>query len=271
MVTPKSEPPRGVLNIREGSKHFQLSRYHPSPKLAHFVEHYWIVRWNLENQSPFRQDVLSHPNIHLVFSEEGVRIWGVVTGRFTRILEGEGKVLGVKFRAGGFYPFYRKPVAGFMDRQLPFSDLFEKEKPTALASDILKPQEEKAMAQRAETFLLQYLPERDPKIEELSNIVDTIQYDASIIKVDDISEQFKIGKRTLQRLFRKYVGVNPKWVIQRYWLHEAAEKMANGGAENWPDLALELGYYDQAHFIRDFKSVVGQTPADYAGTLRSGD
>ena len=75
--------------------------------------------------------------------------------------------------------------------------------------------------------------------------------------------EFGVGVRTLQRLFDETVGVSPKWVIQRYRLHEAAARMAAAAAIDWADIALELGYADQAHFIRDFRKLVGRSPADY--------
>jgi AraC-like DNA-binding protein len=59
--------------------------------------------------------------------------------------------------------------------------------------------------------------------------------------------------RTLQTVFQKYVGVSPKWVIQRYRLQEAAEMLASGVEVK--ELAFQLAYFDQAHFIRDFKSI----------------
>jgi AraC-like DNA-binding protein len=77
-----------------------------------------------------------------------------------------------------------------------------------------------------------------------------------------------MNKRTLQRLFAKYVGVSPKWVIQRYRLHEAAEQLAAGSSIGQAALAADLGYSDQAHFVRDFKSVVGMTPLAYARQAR---
>lgn len=262
MVRQKSEPPRGVLNSREGSKHFQLFRYHPSTELAYFVEHYWIVHWDLRGKDPFHQDVLSHPVVHLVFQQEGTRIWGVVTGKFTRTLEGRGKVLGIKFRPGGFYPFVGKPISSFTDGLLPFSEVFDEDLEN-LQSEILGHNENEGMVATAEAFLLRNLPEKDPAVDEVSQLVECIRQEASILKVDDLTERISYSKRTLQRIFRKYVGISPKWVIQRYRLHEAAEKIAAGKAENWSELALELGYFDQAHFIRDFKSIVGQTPAEY--------
>lgn len=70
--------------------------------------------------------------------------------------------------------------------------------------------------------------------------------------------------RRLQRLFAAHVGVGPKWVIRRYRLHEATERMARGDAIVWADLAGELGYADQAHFSRDFAALFGEPPTRYA-------
>ena len=64
----------------------------------------------------------------------------------------------------------------------------------------------------------------------------------------------------------RYVGVSPKWVIKRNRLQDAAEQLA-GGAVSCAQMALELGYFDQAHFIKDFKSIVGKSPAEYARSL----
>jgi len=78
-----------------------------------------------------------------------------------------------------------------------------------------------------------------------------------------------MSKRTLERFFRQYVGVGPKWVIQHYRLHEAAEYAATDHRRDWPDLAARLGYADQAHFIREFKRFVGQSPTRYAENARA--
>jgi AraC-like DNA-binding protein len=79
--------------------------------------------------------------------------------------------------------------------------------------------------------------------------------------VDDIVDRYGIGKRNLQKLFREYVGVTPKWVIQRHRLHEAAR--LDTAANDLSTLAFELGYADQAHFVRDLKAAVGRPPTSY--------
>jgi AraC-like DNA-binding protein len=87
--------------------------------------------------------------------------------------------------------------------------------------------------------------------------------------VAELVSRTGIGERRLRRLFAEYVGVHPKWVIQRYRLHEAAERLAAEEDVNLAALALELGYFDQAHFARDFRAIVGRPPADYARTAAS--
>jgi AraC-like DNA-binding protein len=93
--------------------------------------------------------------------------------------------------------------------------------------------------------------------------------DRDITRVDHLVQAFGLGARKLQRLFDEYVGVSPKWIIQRYRLHEAAERIAAGTVSDGATLAQDLGYADQAHFIRDFKRLVGGSPAEYAKAFRA--
>ena len=86
---------------------------------------------------------------------------------------------------------------------------------------------------------------------------------SEIRTVDDLVEQSGIGKRSLQRIFHQYVGVNPKWVIRRYRLHELVERIDSGEELELAQVALELGYFDQSHLINDFKSIVGCSPTKY--------
>jgi len=101
-------------------------------------------------------------------------------------------------------------------------------------------------------------------VPEVNRIVALIVAERAITRVDHVVERADVGKRTLQRLFHEYVGVSPRWIIKRYRLHEAAQRLADDPDAALADLALDLGYCDQAHFVRDFKSVVGRPPAAYA-------
>ncbi len=134
-----------------------------------------------------------------------------------------------------------------------------------LAEEVLAAGADRAMIERTEGLLLRHIPEPDPQTSVLTDIVDTIAADRSIVRVEQLVDRYDLGARKLQRLFREYVGVTPKWVIQRYRMFEAAERLSGGEADG-AALAQELGYFDQAHFIRDFKAMVGRTPHAYART-----
>ncbi len=263
MSRPSAGKPRGLLNPKTGQQKFKLSLHVPASDLRFFVAHYWVVSWDLREQEPYLSENLSHPTVHLVFEKNNTKVFGVVTGRFRQLLQDQGQVFGVKFRPGAFYPFVKQPVSGFTDRTVDAAGVFGPEC-LALEDELLSIEDEGKMVETAEAFLRERLPERDPNVEAINEVVDTIIADGTILKVDDVVEQLDLNKRGLQRLFSQYVGVSPKWVIMRYRLHEAAEMLAQGEVGDWAALALDLGYFDQAHFIKDFKSIVGQTPAEYA-------
>jgi len=269
---PSPLPPRGVLRRAPAGARLAHSRHLPAAALRDLVEHYWCVRWDLRGEAPFVQETLPHPSVHWVTEHGRSEIRGLSPGRFTVTLAGEGRVFGVKFKPGGFFPFYRSAVAGMADRTLTLAEVFGPPGATLAATlGVLDGAE--AMSGRGsdeqlmdliERFLIERLPPPDPLVAEVQRIVEAILRDREITKVDVVADRFGLHKRALQRLFADYVGTSPKWVIQRYRLHEAVERVAAGEVVRWVDLAVELGYFDQAHFIKDFRALVGATPVEYA-------
>jgi AraC-like DNA-binding protein len=257
----------GILHPSGAAKSFRLLRYRPSKDLAPFVARFWILRWTL--REPYRQDVIPYPCVNLAVERGRSGIFGVPSKNVSRVIEGEGLVFGVKFLPGGFRTFFGKPIAGLTDRSVPIADVFgtaDREWEEA----ILSLNEDAPMIAQAESRLRAQNPERHPDAETALQIVNAIADDREITRVDDLVRLAGASKRTLERLFREYVGVGPKWVIQRYRLHEAAELAASSQTRDWADLAARLGYADQAHFIRDFKRFVGQSPSRYAAMAATG-
>jgi AraC-like DNA-binding protein len=89
-----------------------------------------------------------------------------------------------------------------------------------------------------------------------------------LLRVEDLSSACGLTVRQLQRLFRKQVGWSPKWVIQRYRLHEILEQVSSGRSIDWLGLAERMGYFYRAHFICDFKQLIGETPAEYTRKVK---
>ena len=258
----KPEPPRGVLSRPSPGDRGSHLRYLPSPGLAATIEHFWVVTWDVRPEPARTAATLSHPSVHVTFEGDRAEVIGVPTGRFTRVLEGQGRVIGIKFRPAMFHAL-RSPVSTLTDRRLPLAGVLGPSWAT-LAQETLADADAARCVQRADDFLCRALPAPDPKAQEVSGWVARLTTDRTLVRVEQVAALAGLEVRQLQRVFRKYVGVGPKWVIQRYRLHEAAAAIARDPSLDMAALSLELGYFDQAHFIRDFKQQVGLSPGEYA-------
>lgn len=266
MAKAKQVKPRGVLHSSLDAAGFAHARYWPSPDLAAYVEHYWTVAWNLS--APCVRETLPHPVVHLVVELDEAIVGGPATRRWTREFAiGCGRVFAIKFRVGGFRPFSQGPVAKLADRMISVSDLFGA-KARGLARDVLASDDHHASVAVLENFLRGCAPAADATVDLVAQIAERIAVDRDITRIEQVAAEFALTPRTLQRLFRDYVGVSPKWVIQRYRLHEVVERVDGAATPDWAAMAFDLGYADQAHLIRDFKRLVGRSPAEYARSLR---
>jgi AraC-like DNA-binding protein len=253
--------------ILSGPREFHLDRVPAAPDLAPLVERYWLISWDLPADRRNPVTLLPHPCVNLWFDQGMVALGGAGTERFTYVQEGRGRVFGIKFRPGGFYPFLGSPVAALTDQTRPLSTLWGTAADT-FAQDLSTARTLTALVEAAEHHLRAHWPPPDPEVNTVGEIVHALLHDRTITRVDQVSTRFGITPRTLQRLFQRYVGVSPKWVLRRYRLHEAAARLAENTEQTWAEVAADLGYFDQPHFIRDFTRAVGLTPATYAEACR---
>jgi AraC-like DNA-binding protein len=254
--------PTGILKPAGLGTVFNLERFAPSADLDAFVLRYWTVAWDVPQQLPYTQETLPYPCVNLVVERGRSGIFGVNTRRFQVELVGKGWVFGVKFRPGAFYPFYRAPVAALTDRMIGLDAVFGAAG-TEYEQTVLACASVDEMIVCAEQFLRARLPAPDEHVALINTVVEQIAADRTLTRVAALADRFGVSQRTLQRLFGQYVGVSPKWVIQRYRLLEAADQLAHDGSIDVSGLAQALGYFDQAHFINDFRATVGSTPTEY--------
>ena len=104
-------------------------------------------------------------------------------------------------------------------------------------------------------------PEPPGPYVDLLGIVGRMADDRGLVRVDQVADLAGLSMRSLQRLFATYVGVSPKAVLARYRLQDAAAAIDEGTVDDLAGLAASLGWFDQAHFSREFRSVVGVTPS----------
>ena len=262
--TTEAPAARGVLHAPAAGE-FAHRRQAPPPALADWVEHFWRVRWNLDGLPPKTVETLPHPNVHIVIEPCSAQVFGVHTGRWTRVLEGRSSAFGIKFRPGAFRPFLRRPVSSLRDTSMPVAALFgpHARELEAIADCTNDAGGDDHAVELASQFLLARLPAADPAALLASHMVDSAAHRPELHSASALAQQYSMSLRATQRLFNDYVGIGPKWVINRYRMHEAIARAQAGMAVSWASLAQELGYFDQAHFITDFRKLVGTTPAGY--------
>lgn len=259
---------KGVVNPAAVGKLFRLERYPAPPDLAPYIEWFWLVAWDLPPAVTHVQRTLPSPCIQVVFDHGRTAAFGVMTGAFEYRLSGRGHVLGARFRTGAFRPFLGRAVQTITDQQLPLSSVFGGDDLAAERS-VLEAADDEAMVTAASEILRRALPAQcDPRIATVATIMELVREHRDITQVAQLSKRQGINMRTLQLLFREYVGASPKWVIRRNRLLDAADQLGNGHNVDLATLAQELGYYDQAHFSSDFERLVGQPPASYRSACK---
>ncbi|MFO0616369.1 MAG: helix-turn-helix domain-containing protein [Polyangiaceae bacterium] len=272
--SPRLGPPRGVLHAHppapNGTTHHD--RVAPSAALAHSIAHFWSVQWAL--RAPFTAATLPHPTVHILFESQQSRraptaeVSGVPRARFERTLHGDGWVFGIKFRPACFHPVLGRSLHTLTGKVVPIEDLFGAPG-IELGRLIASLPDTAARIDASEAFLRPRLERPPVEIARVRDLVERISEDRTLVRVEDVARIARVDVRTLQRQFQRFVGVTPKWVLARYRLHEAAERLKAPSPPSLADLALALGYSDQAHFARDFKRVVGASPSAYIQSVHA--
>jgi AraC-like DNA-binding protein len=251
---------RGVLHTpRNGS--WALDRREPCPAVAPYVVWYWMVRWDLRGHSAHRQVTLPHACGHLYVEDGQVWLHGPPRTRDERLLDGCGRAAGARFTPSGLAALLGRPLTG---GPVQASVLLG---PAAadLAAAVTEATVLDTAAAAFDQALTAVLPAQvDPAGALVDRAVHLVEHDRSILRVSDLAHRAGVRVRTLQRLFADHVGTGPSQVIRRCRLQEAALRATRAERVDWAQLAVDLGYYDQAHLVRDFTATIGQPPARYA-------
>lgn len=251
---------RGLIKRQESSRQFSLKRFAPCPKLQQVVEHYWLVRWDLTGKPDYLQRNLPHPSQHLVIDpQKGSGVRGVVKRSFHYRLSGKGQVFGVKFRPGAFSAFYSNPVHKLTDHTLALKDFWGEE--ASKWEMLFEEQPPEQLVKAMDRKLITMKPSFEEAAREAGQLVLAIETDPELCSTAQVAAYGKVSVRSLQRLFQRYIGVSPKWVVERYRMIAAVEAINNGVPVDLTKLAHRLGYFDQAHFSKAFSALVGVPPS----------
>jgi AraC-like DNA-binding protein len=257
--------PRGRLDPAGFKRNVQFATTPPPADLRLFVEHFWSIRWDVAEGTYESAEVMHRPYVDLFVSAEQSGIQGTFRGKRIYPATGTGRILGVRFRPGGFKAFWPGRMADLQDRNADLSEAFP-EAGGAFATDLLAMSDE-ATATAFSDLLRARSPRFDGDIDLINAVITAIENDEALRSVGAVGRMFGRSERWLQQLFSDYVGIGLKWLLQRHRLLAAAAQIRAADEPDWAAIAYDLGYSSQQHFITDFRKVLGDTPVQYKAGL----
>ncbi len=254
--------------------------FQPHPDLESLVKCYWTLEVPAQQEFQ-RQLIIPDGYIEMFFllgddvkrytsgDEFIIQPRAMVIGQITEpfYIEPTGYVnsFAVRFYPYGFASFVPKPIKELANKETPLALLFRKEASNQLEQKITQATGNKERIEIIERFLLERLSDKTTIDNIVKTTIDTIfstrgGTPINVLLKDDLSR-----RRQLERKFIKQIGISPKQLGKVIRLQTALKMLLNQQTETLTKIAYESEYYDQAHFIKDFKEFTGTTPKEFLG------
>ena len=166
----------------------------------------------------------------------------------------------VRFRPGGAFPYLKHPIHEITD-QAEGLDTFLGMNGQALEEDLISSKNHQDKIDKMESFLMNQLVDAPTMDAYIHPILREIVQTKGLLSPTDIANRFHVSERQVRRKFQIWVGMSPKRfsrIIRFLYMMDSAKPAIHF---NWSNLAVQAGYFDQAHFIREFKSFSGLRPS----------
>ncbi|WP_240231575.1 helix-turn-helix domain-containing protein [Devosia lacusdianchii] len=259
--------PRGRLDPAGFERHVQFRMEPPPEDLAPFIVHFWVIRWDSALGHYDSSEVMHRPYVDVFLSAQESGIQGTFRGKRTYSAAGSGRIIGMRFRPGAFHAFWRGQMADLQDKVVPLTQVFAWADAPGIAR-ILARDDDAAIAE-LQALIRTKLPGPDETIGLINEIIGDVETDEALTSVSAVAAAYGKSERWLQQVFRDYLGIGLKWLLQRKRLLLAAAQIRESDEPDWVGIAYDLGYSSQQHFITDFRTVLGETPVQYKkGLLR---
>ena len=252
--------------------------FEPHPDLSALVKCYWILEVPGDMNAD-RQRIVPDGCIELFF------ILGEDVKRFTSddsfILQPRSMVLGqitrpffiqptgyvhtfaIRFYPYGFANFVEIPIQDLANTETPISSIFGAQVATALEQKIVNAGSTEDRIRVIEEFLLQKLAETATIDHIVKSTIDMLVQTKGSQSISSLLEGQHSLRRSLERKFSRQVGISPKQLGKVIRLQSALKLLLTGDKESLTSIAYQSEYYDQAHFIKDFKEFTGTNPKDF--------
>ncbi|MBM9548577.1 helix-turn-helix transcriptional regulator [Leptospira sp. 201903074] len=245
--------------------------YKPGPQLIRYVESYLFIQCD----ESFSKSIVPHHSFVLTIKLKGSHDYHTHSDRNhlpTISLSGLRKtvkhntlsrgteIIIVKFQPWGAFSFLNRPMYELNEIGISGYDLFNKTDLDEIHSRLQETKDNCSKIEQLENFLLKAIKNQtiDLRIIEAISQMNLTQ---GKIKIQEIASSVNLSIDTFEKKFREITGVTPKRISSIIRMSSAIRAIPN--YTSFTRLAYDLGYFDQSHFIKEFKSFTGQTPTQF--------
>ena len=253
--------------------------YVPRAPLCEFVSDFWLYE-NYEGEHQ-RELILPSGTFEMVFNlqEDELRIYSpaepqqchrfagaLVSGPYSRSFMSdateERAILGVHFRPGGAVAILGIPAGEFRDMHVDLRDIWGPSARTVheRLSALNEPSDRFSLL---EQVLMQRLITNPNGHGAVRVALDVLMRTHGQAKTRDIASAVGLSQRRFIELFASEVGLTPKLFGRVRRFQYAVDQSQSQTRTDWAQLAIECGYFDQSHLIRDFVAFASVSPAEY--------
>ncbi len=251
----------------------KFQRIDPSPLAAKAVECYWVVED--EDATPVKQKIIPDGFTEIIFhfgDPYRIRLrdrWALqgrslfaaqIKGHFFLENTGRTEIVGIKLKPAAITHLFGVSMAGTADTVLTLRGSLGS-KMERLEKSIPKDRNNTERVAIANAFFEECCSGY-PASHPLDRALEMIFERKGMIGVAEISKELSVGERYTEKLFSHYVGLSPKFfarIIRFGYIFQLIKEHV----PDWATVVYEAGYYDQSHFIRNFKAFTGEDPSEY--------
>lgn len=250
----------------------------PCTALQSYVECYWILKGSPQHENQGKDKVLPYgfPEVGFVYGDgfhfsasDGAErkvpacfLSGQFCQSYYLYNKGNGGIVAIRFKPAGLFELFKIPMKKFTNKIVDFTAIAGEEV-SLWADQVIAAPTNYQRIKLIENFLLRKLHNRQACLDRIHQMVELIVSKLGNVTIKELAFRLKISDRQLERKFLEVVGISPKLFARLIRVNYVFKLLRTDPELKWQDIIYMCGYYDQAHFIRDFKYFAGESPNAY--------
>ncbi len=254
--------------------HLGFKRFEPSKKLSAFVECYWFINTDIDSPINTKEYLQPEGGVGIILNYADPLLFDGIpqsspctldgTNTLTRELGlcGVLDAVGIRFKTAGAHLFFSLPLNELKNKTLSLADIPLKNYP-GLYSRLSHAKTFPAKVSTIENWLCKSLLSDSNTSNIVKQSLQLIKNHNGVVTIESVAKALDLNQRRIERLFNSQVGMTPKEYSRNLRIKVARSYIKSNKHGSFSEIAYDLGYYDQAHFINQFKKVTGITPQEY--------